>query len=497
MWSELSRSRHASDHYARSSAEHMKHLYHTIICSALLLCSQATTLNAQSGDPDPCENVLEIEFIGDGASNIQWTLYEQGTDAVVQADGGIFMANGATGFGFCVLNGCYYLVVTDDVGDGIIGGGYLLRTVVPDTQRIIDNRNNFTTGFTSQIANGQGFCLPLGTDRLIATSCDKLWWVNNEYIVANDNPAVTAQFGVTNASSGYQIWFFDPNGGYTFRRTQNHNTPNGFTLSATRACHFKINSWSGNQLAQGELYNVRVRGRVAGNFLEWGPACRFAIDPALAQCPPTQLITSTVDPQQLSCGAWRTFPSTQSKLYAWARPGANRYQFEFSNPDDAFLLVKTTTTNVVTLNWTANPLLDDHVYFVRVRMSRNGGLSYCPWGEYCNVTIWNGPAQGGQRHMAAAGSASAAPAPKLELYPNPNQGDQLFLRIDQVKQGLGTVSVDILDTFGKRVSSSTVAASEGVVNTVIDLRGELAAGMYLVNVTAGNDTFTERLVIQP
>jgi hypothetical protein len=32
---------------------------------------------------------------------------------------------------------------------------------------------------------------------------------------------------------------------------------------------------------------------------------------------------------------------------------------------------------------------------------------------------------------------------------------------------------------------------------VLDLNGEFAAGMYLVNITAGETVYTERLVIQP
>ncbi len=59
------------------------------------------------------------------------------------------------------------------------------------------------------------------------------------------------------------------------------------------------------------------------------------------------------------------------------------------------------------------------------------------------------------------------------------------------------VSIDILDTFGKRVSASTIAVNEGVVNTSVDLKGSLAAGMYVVNITAGETVYTERLVVQP
>ena len=59
------------------------------------------------------------------------------------------------------------------------------------------------------------------------------------------------------------------------------------------------------------------------------------------------------------------------------------------------------------------------------------------------------------------------------------------------------VSMDIYDLTGKRVSARTVAVAGSNVNTTLDLNGELAAGMYLVNITAGDTTYTERLVIQP
>ena len=96
-------------------------------------------------------------------------------------------------------------------------GGYILRTS-PDNQRIIDNRRNFLSGSQSAIANDQGFCLPLSDDHLIYTSCDKLDWLSNEFIVASLDPAVSAEWinGAPNSAqdaiSGYEFWFFDPNG---------------------------------------------------------------------------------------------------------------------------------------------------------------------------------------------------------------------------------------------------------------------------------------------
>jgi hypothetical protein len=34
------------------------------------------------------------------------------------------------------------------------------------------------------------------------------------------------------------------------------------------------------------------------------------------------------------------------------------------------------------------------------------------------------------------------------------------------------------------------------LNTALDLNGDVASGLYMVNITAGDKTYTERLVIQ-
>ena len=86
---------------------------------------------------------------------------------------------------------------------------------------------------------------------------------------------------------------------------------------------------------------------------------------------------------------------------------------------------------------------------------------------------------------------------RISMYPNPNRGDQVFLSIGSIEEGVETVSVDIYDAFGKRVSARTIAAQDGFVNSVVELNGELSAGFYLVNVTAGSASWSERLVVQP
>jgi len=82
------------------------------------------------------------------------------------------------------------------------------------------------------------------------------------------------------------------------------------------------------------------------------------------------------------------------------------------------------------------------------------------------------------------------------LYPNPNTGEQLFVNLSAVEQGTNTVNVDIFDMTGKRVIARTISVQDGFVKTSFDLNGDVQSGVYIVNVTAGTKTYTQRLVIQ-
>jgi hypothetical protein len=381
------------------------------------------------------------------------------------------------------------LVVNDAGGDGIAGGGYVLRTAGPSGQRILDNTGNGAFGSSSAVIGNGGFCLPLGTDKLIFTSCDKLDWVNNQFIVAAENAAVSAQFGVTNTTSGYQFWWFDPNGTYGYTKFRSHATSDGFGTGATRACLARINNWSPNQIPANVMMNVKVRGRVNGNNLPWGPVCRFMIDPVRAACPFTKLVDIPGN-ANFSCGVTRTWGgSSLSKVVAKAVDGATQYQFRWNNSELAAPVIRTTTTPVLQLNWT--PALPNGTYQVQVRAFKNGVwcATSLPWGDECNVTIT------GSTAMAQNGGSTVATGDaKLAMFPNPNNGEQLTVSLSAVEEGVNTISVDIFDLSGAVVSSRTMAVSDGMVYQVLSL-GEMADGLYMVNITAGSKRYTERLVV--
>ncbi|MFN9327185.1 MAG: T9SS type A sorting domain-containing protein, partial [Flavobacteriales bacterium] len=150
----------------------------------------------------------------------------------------------------------------------------------------------------------------------------------------------------------------------------------------------------------------------------------------------------------------------------------------------------TTTTAVLQLNWT--PALPNGTYQVQVRAFKNGQwcVTSLPWGDECNVVITGSPVGQGMAPQAT-GSNSAA---ELAMFPNPNRGDLLTLSLSAVEEGVNTVSVDIYDLTGAVVSSRTIAVNDGMLYQVLDLK-EMASGLYMVNITAGNERYTERLVI--
>jgi hypothetical protein len=173
---------------------------------------------------------------------------------------------------------------------------------------------------------------------------------------------------------------------------------------------------------------------------------------------------------------------------------ANRYQFRFRIPAESFSLTKTSATGQYFVNTVG--LACGKTYEVDVRASFDNGATWChtgsQWGDICLLNTVS-CLSGGNPHMATEGSAAS-----LRMYPNPNRGDQLFVNLEGIDAAVETVSVDIFDAFGKRVSARTIAVSaDGVISTILELNGQLASGLYLVGVTAGEHQFTQRLVMQP
>lgn len=475
------------------------------------------TKGITTGDGPSCTNDLEVALRTDHQPlETSWSIIAVADGATVCTGAGTLTANANVMETCCLADGCYRLAVSDMSGDGIVGGGYVLR--MSNGQRIIDNEGNFISGSYSAISGGQGFCLPIGTGRPIFTSCDKLDWLANRYLVASADASVSAQYGITNSTSGYEFWFFDPNGTYSFRRFRNHATGDGTGSGATRACHFRLNGWTNGvltpHLPEGVLLNVRIRNRVAGENQEFGPTCRFKMDAALAACPQVKLQNDPSNTSDYSCGVTRSFGGANraaNRLVA-APPqfvpavasSSVRYQFRFRSGVQC-VVRPPQTSPAIYLNWSgSSALLCGVTYQVDVRVSKDSGVTWCtgalttdapancadaaPWGVVCAVTI------GGCQQQSVAPAHTLNTERTLSIFPNPVNDGHVTLVFD-ASRGTMPVDLELMDPAGRRVWSQHIPLAEGVVNVQVELDASLAPGVHFLVAHRGGHTYVERLVI--
>ena len=458
-----------------------------------------------AGTPVPCDTwTLTIES-GANGGEISWIIQEDGGPCVLQT-GGPYANNSTNNVSVCVPTGnCFKLTMNDAGGDGIVGGGWKL--VDNNGRRILDNEDNGGC-FSTTSTHGLAFCNePASAQTVIDIHCDKTNWLPTDVIIASEDPAVSAQWGIGDQTDdGYTFWFLDPCGSYNRRIFRNHATSGGHgPANALRACKLKLSSMVSYPLPQNTLLNVRVRSRVNGVDGTWGPACRFMID--VNSCTLTQLNNDISSPNY-SCGVSGKVVGASGntgKIFATVVTSggnpATHYRFNFAVPGEGYSrnLVSTNAACLLGIWQTAPLLCGTYTYEVRVQASFDGGLTYCPFGTMCQVDITNNTA-----YCTAPGAMAQQPetrelaesADGFAMYPNPNREGQLFLAMNGIADNVEVVSVDIYDMLGQRATSATIAVAGGLLNTVLDLPVDMPAGMYLVNITAGDHVRSERLVVQ-
>lgn len=469
-------------------------------------------LTCGGNDVPPCaDNGVVVDLTTDDfGSETSWEIVPVGNSLPVCSGSG-YPNNASVSVDCCLLDGCYTLAFFDSFGDGMCCangvGGYKLST--SNGKRIIDNVDDGEFTSVSSVANG--FCLPIGNIQLTIATCDKEDFLINDVVVSGIDPAVSAQFGVTDATSGYQFWLFDPDGSYSRRLFRSHasGTCVGTPAGATRAAHMKfscLNSVLPN-VPTDLLLNMRVRPRVAGTYGEFGPACRVMVLSAPPACPTTQLDNNPLHAgTTLSCGATGKVVAASGyagKLYPNIVAGANKYQYEFVQAGEGYIRTIATATGSYALtlaNWATNPLLcGTYTYDVRVRVSFDGGANWCPYGPVCTVEITNNPPNNCTpvgAFQAGGLNTTIAAEEGLSMWPNPTGDGRVTIELNGLSAEAMTANIEVFDLFGKRVASEAISTDGATeLNKVMTL-DNLATGMYMVHVTSGNKQFTERLVIK-
>ena len=183
-----------------------------------------------------------------------------------------------------------------------------------------------------------------------------------------------------------------------------------------------------------------------------------------------------------------------SPVYCNAQPGASGYQFWIFDPHGSYnRRVLRTTNSLVPIQLNTNPVPANVDLNIRVRALVNG--VYTSFGRTCTIRFQ--PYGGRDMEAVLEPGSTMDQGMSLLVFPNPSRGDQVFLNLAGVAETVQVITVDVYDSFGKRVMTTTLPVQDGAVfNQPLPLANDLAAGLYVMNLTAGDHSLTERLIIQ-
>jgi len=456
-----------------------------------------------SDSSTPCTENLTLEFATDvNGSETSWEIVQLGTSTVV-ASGPTspFADNSTIVENICLPIGCYQLRVFDAGGNGISGGGYVLRNT--SGHRIIDSRNNGDFTAVSQVSGTSGFCLPIGTQALTLGTTDREDLLVTDQVIAHPDAAVSAEYPVSSngdlSDDGYQFWIFDPHGTYSRRILLSHaSSGTGGGVGATRACHLRLN-YTTLPVPLTVLLNVRVRPRVNGVNNEWGPAGRLRVQPYPPPCPTTRLVDTPGSPNY-SCGVSRVFGGSD-KVVAFAVSGADLYQFEFEQAAEGYLRRIASSNSALLLNWFTNqPLCGTYAYLVRVRTSFDAGATWCAFGADCTVTITNSES-GCSPSPAFAGNSTRAmgsleDAGMLMVHPNPTRDGRLTVQLEGLALNEAQVRSEVYDMLGALLYQQVLSCSGGALRQVLQLPAGLRSGTYLLVLQTDTRAYQRRVVVE-
>lgn len=431
---------------------------------------------------------LAINTDGNG-SQTSWEIIPLGGGAALC--GGSGLASNSTSATACDLpDGEFMLRVMDSAGDGMCcgngDGGFTLSTA--DGRRIIDASESAAFGSLSCVV--AGFSLPLGTDGLTPSRCDRTDLLPDDFIQAIPSEAVRDQYGDNNANTGYQFWIFDPNGGYSRRILVTHSTAHWvFPAGPDRCSYLRLGQVVTDPIPHDRTLNVRVRSLVNGTYQPFGPACRMRID-LPGSCPTTQLVDNVADPHH-SCGLSNVLLDGSQWLYAVPISQATNYQFEFTS-GGYDRRVSTTGSGLLLTEWAQSPLeYGMKHYSVRVRVSYDNGITWCPFGPSCGITTATGvPAQ--ERTATVVGSAPA----NLRIWPNPLREGDLNVLLAGLMEDETFAQLTMIDLQGRVIADQRITVQGGMLNVQLTADEDLPTGTYLITIRTTGRAWTERVVVE-
>ncbi len=242
-------------------------------------------------------------------------------------------------------------------------------------------------------------------------------------------------------------------------------------------------SWT-TGLIDNTSYNVRVRAKVSGVFGSYGSSCQITT-------PSSSVITSL---KSSYCGV--TYTSMSNKLACYTVTGAEDYEFEFTPVGGGSPLLDTniSTSPSILLNMMTGIQVST-TYDVRVRAKLSG--VYQAFGPSCQITtpssamVLNATARLISDNEMEEGVIT--PVTTLTIYPNPNNGEQLSVNLENLTPNS---KLTITDIYGKVILTNPLNTDQSEYKVNVKFENKLTSGLYFINIVSDGNRITEKLIVR-
>ena len=405
-------------------------------------CPSVPATQVRSSDCGTTVTVLTQQFRCDpvmGATNYEWE-FDNGAGVVLTKR----RNNGQTNMWFGAVNG-----ITN-------GTTYAVRV------------RAFVAGVWGDFATACDISSPAGgvpTTQLLPASCN----------VTANSLSFWIYCAPVNGATDYEFRFTDQVTGDSFTRLRGGPQPS-MNLIVVPGLSF------------GSTYDVDVRAIQSSTAGNYAVACPVQLG---ASGPPTTGLNSSF------CGT--TVASTGNIFFCDAVPGATDYEWRFTSTTDGSVHIRRRGNGQTNMLFNAvQGIQENTTYTVDVRPKLSG--SFANFGPTCELSTPGAALTNNSSSSVYVFddvlAEEAALGFDLEVFPNPSNGNGLTVVLDGLNRNAPTWSVQVLDLSGKRIYHQQFAGGDSYVMKQIQFEHQLPQGFYILNVSAGEQSNSSKLIIQ-